>query len=168
MSQPYGSEHREQRTKKLESMDIPQCEITREKRNLEAHHVVPKSMNGPDLASNYQILSRAFHDYLHDVCANDDCKLVQKRLNLAHFIKKNLLHEERVQPAKEAIRALDEILMKEYIEKLVRSLGDHYADIVELTLYNNFSTIRDLTIERDTLRARLDAIELQKAQCKST
>lgn len=156
---PYGERHRQERQEKLESMEAQRCEVTSSEKQLEAHHAVPRMFNGPDLAANYQILTSHFHQQiLHTACNIQDPKLVGHRTYLSNSIKKHILDDEKREKAHEEIRKIDKIMIAEYITNMLNKLAHTYREkVIELTLINNFETIRDLHIENMKLKKMMEA-----------
>lgn len=157
----YGPEHRAAREEKLASMPVQQCEVTGSKRDITAHHVVPKMFDGPDKSENYMILAKGFHDFLHAMSNVDNKNLVIERLNLSQVIKTNILNDLKVNEARTRIREIDNILMDEYVSNFIEKVGTHFSDAVKLTILSNFHTIRELAIENRQLKAKLSAYPLQ-------
>lgn len=147
----YGKRHREERQKKLDSMDEARCEVTGKKGHLEADHVVPRLFNGPNHEKNYRMLQSHFHQkILHAACNVNDPKAVGRRValtkKLQHAIRR--LDEEAIAGLRAQIEQLDEYLIDQYIENMMNNLIHKYRDkVFKTTAIASFETIRDLTIE---------------------
>lgn len=160
-SAKYGEEHKKARQERLESLPVQQCEVTGQRRDLTAHHQVPKMFDGPDMAQNYLILSKAFHDYLHAICNVTDSDLIQKRISLAQYIRRHILDDVKREAGIKELDAIDNILMPEYIDNLVNTLAQEFHQMIHLTILNNFHTIKHQAIKIAHLEAKQKALEIE-------
>lgn len=147
MKEKYGISHKEAKAEKIQKMTTPRCEMTNSKMNLQAHHVVPKLFNGPDLSQNYQILSKAFHEYIHAICNVPNNSLVQRRINLARMLERNLMNPEKAPQLEQDLDDIDDVLIKNYVENMINNISGEYKDaMTSLTIQNNFHTIKKQAI----------------------
>lgn len=161
MKNKYGQEHRDAREKKIQSLgENPTCEVTKTPYQLEAHHNVPRLFNGPDHTSNYMMLNSTIHQkVLHNAANISDPQLVNERQNLTRQLMRSILDDEKREGFHTQIRHIDENLIGQYINNLLNRLPFHFREkIIELTLVSNFECIRDLSIEVELLKKRLQAI----------
>lgn len=149
----YGPQHREAREKKLASLSVPACEVTGGKKDLQAHHQVPKCLGGPDLAENYTILQAVFHDMLHTACNVRDPALIEERKKTQYAILNTLLEPEKLQEHKQHLDTIDAKLVPEYVQNFIERIAFHYQHILKLTLVSNFKTISSQNIEIERLKA---------------
>lgn len=158
MDEKYGNRHRQEKQKRIDQ-NGRQCEYTGSTRNLEAHHAVPRLFNGADLASNYQILESTLHNYLHQICNVTNNELVGKRIKASNYVKKHILEDEKREAGIDMIESLDNIMLAEYVARLVFLLEEEYKGMIYLTMLSNAKAIRDLSIENYRLRSLLDKNE---------
>lgn len=162
-SSAYGDEHRQARKERLDIIadkyGQPQCEVTGQRDDLQAHHAVPRLFNGPDAPSNYQILQGHFHQQvLHAACNVTDREKVKRRVQLTRELYKHILDEEKSKEIKAEIDYIDSHLIEEYIFNMLNKMQHHYRDkVIHLTLVSSFHTIKDLNIENERLRRQLAA-----------
>lgn len=149
---PYDKEHRIARNETINDRGY-QCEVTGDTTEIEAHHVVPRSFDGPDMKENYQLLQKEFHKKIHEVTKTTHPQLHYER----QHIKRSLLKNPDNEQYRERIRAIDNDIMPEYIGRLIRDLPEEYQKLViEQTMVSNFHTIRELTIELLSVRKQLE------------
>lgn len=154
MANNYGNKHREERRKRLDQLDKKQCEL--KNAPLEAHHNVPRLFNGVDLASNYSMLHTVIHNYLHQICNVTNTELVGERIKASNYTKKYILDDEKRQRGIDRIEELDNVMLAEYIARLVFNLSKDYEGVLFMTLLSNAKTIRDLSIENLRLEKTLE------------
>lgn len=155
MQEKYGSDYKEARKEKMNSMPIPACEVTYKHDNLETHHNHPKMFDGPDIKENLIVLARDFHAYIHQVCNVQNNDLVYKR---KHYAKKiwNEPNSLGVPHTKKKIAEIDDVLMKEYIQNMIFGISDRYLQkVLEITLFSQMKTIREQSIEIRQLKDKL-------------
>lgn len=164
----YGDEHKAARKARMDQLGPnPRCEMTNQKKQLSAHHQVPKSFDGPDMEENYSMYSRAFHEYLHAVCNVSDTELLQKRIQLSEYIKRNILDDEKRERGMRELYYLDKILMSEYINNMIDVLAKDFHDIIFQTIYSNFQTIKKQAIQIHYLSTKLKAVEVEATEKKT-
>lgn len=160
-SSKYGEQHRVERAKKLISMEEQKCQLTdMPTQPLEAHHVVNRLFNGPDLASNYAMLSNNVHqNVLHPICNVHEPQMVGERVRLTKALVHYILDDEKREKIHDQIRAIDKVLISEFINNLMNKLPHHFRErMIEITTISNYETIRDLNIENMKLKKQLEAI----------
>lgn len=151
----YGREHRDAKKERIEQLGEGKCEITGEKKDLEGHHNSPKLFSGPDFASNYIILTKDFHSYLHTICNVHNNELIGKRLHLANKINKEPT-SPHFEYTKKALDKIDDELMREYISNQIMHIqGDVRDKLLEISLLSCYKTIRDLSIKNRQLEHEL-------------
>lgn len=168
----YGQKHRDERAKKIQEVrereGKAQCEVTGDTERLEGHHSTPRLFNGPDIKSNYQILSSHFHQQvLHATCNVTDREKVKERVSLTKRLVKNIHNEEKRVEIHQRIDELDNELIDEYISNLMNKMQHQYRErVIHLTLVNSFKSVRDLHIENyrleqenELLKKKLEAYE---------
>lgn len=148
------NEHRTQRAEAISERGY-QCEVTGQTEAIEAHHAVPRYLDGPDNKHNYQLLQKEFHRKLHEVTWSDNPHLIVER----GMKKRQILNNPYNTSAKERLEELDRELVPEYIEKLMGNLPHQQRErVVEQTLVSNFHTIRDLNIQILQLRSDMQKL----------
>lgn len=134
--------YREQKTKRREEVDY-QCEVTGATDPLSTHHVLPRCFGGPDVKGNLQILEQDYHTNLHNETISEHQDLLVQR----NFLNKKLYKDPTNEKIREQLEKVDDILIKEYVEKLMNIQGETRDKLIALTLESSFKSVRDLNIE---------------------
>lgn len=134
--------YREQKTIRREEVDY-KCEITGAEAPLSSHHVQPRYLGGPDVKGNLQILEEGYHSDLHKQTNSDHLDLLVQR----NFLNKKLYKDPTNDKIRAQLEKVDDILIKEYVEKLMNIQGETRDKLIALTLESSFKSVRDLNIE---------------------
>lgn len=155
LNNSYGKEHMTAREEAIAERGY-QCQVTGKTGSIEAHHSQPRYLGGPDHKSNYVLLEKNFHQMLHDRTWSEHNDLIAERAKY----KKMIIKEPTNEWALSKIREIDEVLMLEYIQKLMGEMPHNLREkLIESTLYSSFETIRDLTIQILVLRKEVEALQ---------
>lgn len=134
--------YREQKTKRREEVGY-KCEITGAEDPLSTHHVQPRYLGGPDVKGNLQILEGEYHSNIHQQTNSDHLDLLVQR----NFLNKKLYKDPTNEKIRTQLEAIDDILIAEYVEKLMNIQGETRDKLIALTLESSFKSVRDLNIE---------------------
>lgn len=134
--------YREQKTKRREEVGY-KCEITGKEEPLSTHHSHPRYLGGPDVKGNLQILEGEYHSNLHQQTNSDHLDLLVQR----NFLNKKLYKDPHNDKIRAQLEKVDDILIKEYVEKLMNIQGETRDKLIALTLESSFKSVRDLNIE---------------------
>lgn len=147
----YGPDHTQAKKNALQRKG-ERCEITGEKSDLQAHHVSPKYLGGPNNEYNYQILEAEYHRTLHEDTASDYVGLLRRR----KLLYGKVIRQPDNEKLREELVAIDEVLIAEYVHKLINNTQEEYREkLVESTMNSNFHTINDLNITIEQLRLQI-------------
>ena len=134
--------YRDQKTKRREEVDYA-CEVTGATDPLSTHHVLPRCFGGPDVKGNLQILEQDYHTNLHNETISEHQDLLVQR----NFLNKKLYKDPTNDKIRAQLEKVDDILIKEYVEKLMNIQGETRDKLIALTLESTFKSVRDLNIE---------------------
>lgn len=110
---------------------------------LSTHHVQPRYLGGPDVKGNLQILEQDYHTNLHNETISEHQDLLVQR----NFLNKKLYKDPTNEKIRAQLEKVDDILIKEYVEKLMNIQGETRDKLIALTLESSFKSVRDLNIE---------------------
>lgn len=134
--------YREQKTIRREEVDYT-CEVTGATEVLSTHHSHPRYLGGPDVKGNLQILEQNYHTNLHNETISEHQDLLVQR----NFLNKKLYKDPTNEKIRAQLEKVDDVLIKEYVEKLMNIQGDTRDKLIALTLESSFKSVRDLNIE---------------------